>query len=84
MLFKERPVPRVNNSLPILSSSSQVVNFIFLGSQKGVCILKCFDLVTYLPSNVIDQAVHARLHAEAVLAWQQLWVPVSVQADGAC
>lgn len=33
-----------------------------------------------LSTNVIDEAVHARLHAKAVLTWQELRVSVSVQA----
>lgn len=33
-----------------------------------------------LSTNVIDEAVHAWLHAKAVLTWQELRVSVSVQA----
>lgn len=35
----------------------------------------------HLSPDVVHQAVHARLHAEGVLTWQQLRVPVPVQAD---
>lgn len=37
--------------------------------------------VSHLSPDVVHQAVHARLHAEGVLTWQQLRVPVPVQAD---
>lgn len=33
-----------------------------------------------LSTHVVDEAVHARFHAKAVLAWQELWISVSVQA----
>jgi hypothetical protein len=36
-----------------------------------------------LPFDIVDQALHARLHTVGVLAWQQLGCPVSVQADTA-
>lgn len=36
-----------------------------------------------LSTNVVDEAVHARLHAKAVLAWQELRISVSIQADRA-
>lgn len=41
-------------------------------------------LCSHLSPHVVDEAVHARFHAEAVLAWQQLWVPEAVEADAAC
>lgn len=42
-----------------------------------------YDKKFYLSSDIVHQSIHARLHAEAVLAWQQLRVPVPVQADAA-
>ena len=38
---------------------------------------------TYLSLDVVHEPLHARLHAVRVLAWQQLRVPVAVQADAA-
>jgi hypothetical protein len=40
--------------------------------------------VAYLSPDVVHQAVHAGLHAERVLAWQQFRVSVAIEADGAC
>jgi hypothetical protein len=37
----------------------------------------------YLSPDVVHQAIHARFHAEGVLAWQQLRVPIAIQTDGA-
>lgn len=37
----------------------------------------------YLSSDVVDKSVHTRLHAKAVLAWQQLWIPVPVETHAA-
>lgn len=39
---------------------------------------------TYLSPDVVHQAIHAGLHAERVLAWQQFRVSVAIEADGAC
>lgn len=33
-----------------------------------------------LSTHVVNEAIHAGFHAKAVLAWQKLRVPVSVQA----
>lgn len=38
---------------------------------------------TNLSPDVVDKAVHARFHAEAVLAWQQLRISVAIQTDAA-
>jgi len=37
----------------------------------------------HLPLHVVHQALHARVQAVRVLAWQQLRGPVPVQADAA-
>ncbi len=39
--------------------------------------------MAYLSLDVVHQALHARLHAVGVLAWQQLGIAVPVQADAA-
>lgn len=38
---------------------------------------------THLSPYVVDEAVHAWLHTEAVLAWQELWIAEPVQAHAA-
>ena len=46
----------------------------------------CVDklgLLPHLSLDVVDEPLHAGLHAVRVLAWQQLRVPVAVQADAA-
>ena len=40
-------------------------------------------LLPHLSLDVVDEPLHAGLHAVRVLAWQQLRVPVAVQADAA-
>lgn len=39
--------------------------------------------LAYLSSHVVDEALHAGLHAHRVLTWQQLGVPEAVEADAA-
>ena len=53
-------------------------------------ILATFDVVStsspfnsHLSADVVHEPVHAGLHAERVLAWQQLGVAVAVETDRA-
>jgi hypothetical protein len=48
-------------------------------------IKRIAEIVTqgYLSPDVVHQAIHARFHAEGVLAWQQLRVSIAIQTDGA-
>lgn len=56
------------------SSATYLVRYTMFGAA-----FRTLDLST----DVIDEAVHTRLHAEAVLAWQELRISVSIQADRA-
>lgn len=56
---------------------------LYVGRCFGAGIFRFVCLETYLSAHVVDQAFQAGLHAEAMLAWQQLGVPVAVQANGA-
>lgn len=37
----------------------------------------------YLSTDIVDEALHAGLHAHRVLTWQQLGVPEPVETDAA-
>lgn len=55
-----------------------------LNAIVGNSVLGTALRALHLTSYVISQAIHARLAAERVLAWQQFGVAIPVQADATC
>ena len=70
---KHSPPPKVPKATPVHRCSQ---------TNLPLSIISAL-IQTRLALDVVDEALHAGLHAECVLTWQQLGVAEPIQADAA-